>query len=291
MIDAFNVASSQPWLIMPEALKTILSIADRGGDLSALQTKPGRSLDNTSSVVMRDGVAVIPITGPIFRYANIFTEISGATSTQILATDIQAAISNPAVKSIVLDINSPGGEVTGINELAQMVFDARGKKPITAYVGGTGASAAYWIASAADSIVIDETAVLGSIGVVMGYQDTAPRDEKNGIRKLEIVSSNAPDKRSDPFSESGRVKVQQIVDALESVFVNSVARNRGVSVETVLNDFGQGGVKVGTAAVASKMADQIGSLESVIATMSDKVKPRGNFMSVNTKGADRKSVV
>jgi signal peptide peptidase SppA len=267
MIDAFHVAAGRPWLIQEAALETILAIAERHGDIEALQTRLGRPLDNARTVEMRDGVAVIPVTGPIFRYANLFTEISGATSTEILARDIQAAIDNRYVRGIVLDINSPGGEATGINELADLIAAARKSKPIVGYGGGTVASGAYWLASAAGEIVIDATALVGSIGVVMSYLDTRKRDEKADVRRVEIVSSQSPDKRIDPNTDAGRAKVQSIVDAMAQVFVEAVARNRAVTPETVLTDFGQGGLLVGAAAVGAGMADRIGSLESVIAQL------------------------
>lgn len=266
-VNAFDIAASRPWLILPESLHQLLTVADRMGDPEALQTKLGRPLDNTRTVTKRDGVAIVPISGPIFRHANLFTEISGATSTEVLATDINAALSDPTVKAIVLDIDSPGGDAAGINELSQMIYDARGKKPIHAYVGGTGASAAYWIASAASKVTIDATAMVGSIGVVMTYMDTKKRDEKADVRKLEFVSNASPDKRVDPTTESGRVKVQKIVDDLAAVFVAAVARNRNVSTDTVLSDFGRGGVLVGAEAVSLKMADGLGSLEAVISEL------------------------
>lgn len=284
MIDAFHIAAERPWLIQAESLQTILAIADRMGNPEALQSRDGKPLDNARTVQMRDGVAVIPVTGPIFRYANLFTAISGATSTGVLAKDIQAALDNRFVRAIVLDINSPGGEATGINELAQMIFDARGQKPITAYIGGSGASAAYWIASAADKIVADPTAIVGSIGVVMSYLDTAERDAKSGTRVIEVVSSQSPDKRTPPTTDEGRAKVQTIVDALADVFVGSVARNRGVTTQAVLNDFGRGGVMVGDAAKRAGMVDRIGSLESVIAELAGSAsKPQRSFsMASNT---------
>ncbi|MEE4465088.1 S49 family peptidase, partial [Azotobacter chroococcum] len=177
MPRAFELAASRPWLMLPDALDTLMAIADRQGDPEALEARLGKPLDNTRAVSLRDGVAVIPVTGPIMRYANLFTRISGATSTQELATDLQAALDDPKVRAIVLNVDSPGGEATGINELADMIHAARGRKPIKAYVGGTGASAAYWIASAADEVVVDDTALLGSIGVVV---EVAIRKEADG---------------------------------------------------------------------------------------------------------------
>lgn len=286
-VNAYDLAAGRPWLIEPAALEQVLAVADRMGNPEALQAKLGRPLDNTRTVTMRDGVAVIPITGPIFRHANLFTAISGATSTDVLATDIRAALDNPGVRGIALDINSPGGEAAGINELAAMVRDARSTKPITAYVGSSGASAAYWIASAANEIVVDPTAVVGSIGVVMSMTDSRGRDEKNGVRTHEIVSSQSPNKRADPATEGGRAEIQRVVDALAQVFVQSVAENRGVSTDTVTNDFGRGGVLVGQAAVTAGMADRLGSLESVIAELANpKAKTTGGkFMSNAPKGA------
>jgi signal peptide peptidase SppA len=287
MNDAFHLAASRPWLIQRESLETILAIADRCGDPEALQTRLGRPLDNARAVQMRDGVAVIPVTGPIFRYANLFTEISGATATGVLARDIQTALDNPYVRGIVLNIDSPGGDANGINELAKLIADSREIKPIAAYIGGTGASGAYWFASAASEIVIDDTAILGSIGVVMSYLDTRKRDEKSDVRQVEIVSSQSPDKRIDPNTEEGRAKVQALVDALADAFVTAVAQNRGVSADTVLNDFGRGGVLVGAAAVRAGMADRIGSLESLISELAGpaSTSSRKTLMSTsNTKG-------
>jgi capsid assembly protease len=282
-IRAFDVAAGRPWLIQQESLETILQVAERMGDPEAVSMRLGRPLDNTRTVQMRDGVAVIPITGPVFRYANLFTEVSGATATGIIARDFQAAVENPYVRGIVLEINSPGGEATGINELAEAIYQARGSKPIVAYVEGAGASAAYWLASAAGEIVMDPTALVGSIGVVMSYTDTRERDEKSGAKRVEIVSSQSPDKRSDPSTEAGRAKVQTIVDAMAEVFVSTVARNRGVSAETVLSDFGRGGVLVGTAAVAAGMADRIGSLETVIAELAGTASPTERKTTMGNK--------
>jgi ClpP class serine protease len=195
-----------------------------------------------------------------------FTQISGAVSTEVLATDIQAAIDNPAVRAIVLDVDSPGGAAAGINELANVIFESRGKKPIVARVGGTGASAAYWLGAAADRLYVDATGLVGSIGVVATFLDSSKRDEASGVRQVEIVSSQSPDKRLDVVTEDGRAKVQATVDSLAQVFIDRVATFRGVTSRHVIENFGRGGLVVGAAAVAAGMADALGSLESVIAS-------------------------
>jgi signal peptide peptidase SppA len=272
-IRAFDLAASTPWLILPEALEQILTIAGRVEDqdtiaerIEALEQRRGKPLDNTRTVEVRDGVAIIPVTGPIFRHANLFTEISGAVSTGQIATDLGRALDDPNVRAILWNIDSPGGEAKGISELAAMIWSGRERKPMAAYSGGHAASGGYWLAAAAGDVTIDDTAILGSIGVVMSYYDTRKMDEKSLVRKVEIVSSLSPYKRQDMNSDEGRASVQKIVDDLATVFVGKVAAYRGVPVEKVVTDFGRGGVKVGADAVASGMADRIGSFESTLQT-------------------------
>lgn len=262
MSSAFDIAAGQPWLMLPSALDSLLAVSQRMGDPAALQARLGHRLDNTRTVAIRDGVAIVPIIGPIFRYANLFTEISGATSTQVLATDIRQALDNPAVKAIVLNIDSPGGVASGINELADLIYAGRAKKQIVAYVGGSGASAAYWIASAAHEIVADDTAVLGSIGVVL--EVSVAQDAQGGTRHYEIVSRNAPNKRPDLGTEEGRAKVQVMVDSLADVFVAKVSRNLGVEADRVIAMGNAGGVLIGAEAVKAGLAKRLGSLEAVI---------------------------
>ena len=262
---ARDIAQAYAWAITPQGLETVLSVADRQGDPVALAAQLGRPLDNTRVVSVREGgVAVIDINGPMFPKANLFSEISGATSTQQLFADFATAMRDPMIKSIVLNIDSPGGAVTGINELSAAVFAARGIKPVVAYVGGMMASAAYWVGSGASQIVMDATAIAGSIGVRMSVQ-VASADPK--ITTHEIISSASPNKVQDISTEPGRASAQRIVDDLASVFVGAVASHRGVSAETVLADFGKGGVMVGAAAVTAGLADKLGSLEGVIAEL------------------------
>jgi len=262
MPRALELAASQPWLMLPDALDNLLTISDRLGDPVALATKRGERLEDTRKVTLRNGVAIVPVVGPIFRYANLFTEISGATSTQVLATDIQRALDDPKVKSIVLNIDSPGGVAAGINELAEMIYAGRSRKQIVAYIGGTGASAAYWIASAAGEIVIDEASLAGSIGVVV--EAVVENEKATGRTRYQIVSRNAPNKRPDLATEEGRAKVGETIDAMSEVFVGKVARNLGVAAEKVPEMGDHGGLRVGADAVKHGLAHRTGSLESLI---------------------------
>lgn len=284
-----DLATEQPWLITDAGLRLVFDVAQRAGEpdkYEALATQDGRAYARESRIV--NGVAVIEVVGPIFRYANLFTMLSGATSTEMLAKDIRQAVDDPLVKAIVLSIDSPGGMAAGINELGNLVFEAREKKRIVAYSGGTIASAAYWIGSAAEQIVIDRTTVGGSIGAKMTILDSSGRDAKAGLRQIEIVSSQSPDKVLDPNQDAGKAKLQRIVDDLAQVFVETVARNRGVDVETVLANFGRGGVFVGDALVTAGMADRLGSLENVIAELSaDRLPTRSSSMSTPNKSTPK----
>lgn len=270
----WNKITGDPWAITETALHTILEVAARENESpEAVAAKLGRDLQNTYHVTMRDGVAIIPVTGPLFRYANIFTSISGASSYELIAKDFIASIENPEVKAIILDIDSPGGEVNGVAELASMIFDARGKKPIIAYASGDAASGAYWVASAADEIVVSETSALGSIGVVGIYRG---KSDKESAASVEIVSSQSPHKRLDPATDEGKARLQMRIDSMADVFISSIARNRKITAEDVQANFGGGDVMIGGLAVNVGLADRIGSLERLITELSqnDETSPQ-----------------
>lgn len=265
---AIDIVLAHQWAITPEYMDIIASIAERDNEyhdnLKALEAKLGRPLGNTERTSIRDGVATIPVQGPLFRYANIMTEYSGATSFDMLAKDFTAALENPDVKAILLNIDSPGGEVKGTSEYASLVASARGKKPVYAFVGGTGASAAYWIASAADKVLTSDTAIIGSIGVMMGIRVAAPQD---GEKSYTFISSNAKNKNAKPDTKEGAAQNQAIVDQLETVFIGTVAKNRGTTAEKVIESYGQGAVFVAAEALQRGMIDGISTYENVLQSL------------------------
>ena len=246
---AFTAAVGADWMITEDGLRTLLAIAGRIKSEKAVEAQDSEPLEYTRTCDIRDGVAIIPVDGPIFRYANLFTYFSGGTSVDVLAKDFNAALRNDKVHAIMFEVNSPGGEVTGINEFCEMIYNARSTKPVTARVGGSGCSAAYWISSACGDVVIDETAMLGSIGVMAVYLDDRKALEMEGFEEIEFISSQSPYKNSPPWTDEGKKRIQTRIDALAQVFVAKVARNRDVSVDTVLKQFGQGDVFVGEAAI------------------------------------------
>lgn len=265
MSRVLQAIRGQRWGITEPALRTIVEIADRASaGREAIEREEGRELRNEFATRVRDGVAIIPVHGPLFRYANLFTYLSGATSMELLALEFSKALEDPAVTSIVLDVDSPGGMVNGTQELAQLIHDSRGRKPIIAFVSGMGASAAYWIASAADTVMAGKTAELGSVGAVIQVVDYTEAEAMEGVRTFEFVSSVSPKKRLPPDTDAGAAELQQIVDDLGEVFVATVAEHRGTTREAVLANYGQGGLFVGQRAVDQGLADGISTLDAVV---------------------------
>jgi ClpP class serine protease len=270
MKKAIEAILSATWAIQPEWLETIASIAEREseyhGNLQALEARLGRPLGNTMSATVRDGVAILPVEGPLFRRANLMTEYSGATSYAMLARDFAQAEADPTIRAHLLMMDSPGGEVNGSSEFAAMVGKAT--KPVWAYIGGTGASAAYWIASAADRIITADTAIIGSIGVQAGY---TLKDSKPGEKSYSFVSSQSPLKNASPETDAGATQIQANVDALAQVFIDAVAINRNTTAASVLESYGQGAVFVASEALKRGMIDSIGTFESTLESLSQEL--------------------
>lgn len=290
----------QPWAIVPEWLPAIGEVLGRGSLVElaktetlpeAITTKLGQPLKNAaarSTVV--DGVAMVPIIGPISPRANYFADISGATSTQNLATDIGQAVENPAVSSILLQIDSPGGQVTGIAELAAAIRNAAKVKPVWAYIEGNGSSAAYWLASAAQKIYASPTAVVGSIGTLATYTDTTKQEEAQGVKRFTVVSTLSPNKALGVDTEQGKAEILRILDGISTVFVQDVAKYRNVSRETVLAGYGQGSVFGAADALEKGMLDGIFTMDEVLTQMAKgkKQMPQDNKTAGNS-AADLKA--
>jgi ClpP class serine protease len=217
--------------------------------------------------------------GAMFKRANLFTAISGATSYDTMRRDLQAAVDGK-LKGAILNLDTPGGEASGAGELASYIASLRGTFPVVAYVNGMGASAGYWIAAACSEIVVDPQAILGSIGVQWAMSS---RDDPKGVTTHTFISSQSPMKNADPGSKDGAAAIQAVVDAMAQVFVEAVATYRGVATETVLSDFGKGGILVGKDAVAAGLADRIGNFEGVLAEMS---APRRSARAKGAKMSD-----
>ena len=255
------------WAIEPDYLRSVSK--------EALSTKSEKHLDNTGSVSIRDGTAIIPIHGPITARNTFFSLFAGGTSLETLAKDFREALSNEDVKSILFDIDSPGGVAVGPFEFAEMIYNARGQKPIYSYIGRNGSSAAYWLASATEKIIVNPSALVGSIGVVTTIP-VQEQPDQDGYKNIEIVSSNAALKRPDPKTKEGLAEIRRELDDLESTFIESIAKYRSIKPEIIKADFGGGGVVIGVQAVNKNMADALGAYEEVLANLSQKFSINSN---------------
>jgi capsid assembly protease len=285
IIDIIN----GPWAITPEMLNEIRSIYARHLrgekiDIESIEAKIGKPLQNKEQTYeIVNGSAIIPIEGVIAKKMNLFTRISGGVSTQMVERDIRSALDDQEVKQIILYIDSPGGTVDGTFELANFIFENRGKKPIISYTDGMMHSAAYAIGSAADSIYISgDTPALGSIGVVTAHEDISKYEEKIGIKTTEIYAGKYKRIASEyaPLSVEGFATIKERVDYLHSIFVNNVAKFRGISAEEVTSKMSTD-VKpyfIGQQAIAAGLADGVSTLDRLI---NDKL-PAGSAGKIKT---------
>jgi signal peptide peptidase SppA len=267
-----------PWAIAGDGFETISRVVEKAGAVEAILARPGIQMSDAPGVAVRGRVAVVEMIGPVMHYAGgLMSWLFGFPSAEGMLADIQAAQDNPAVDAIVLSIDSPGGQVGGIAELSNHIKN-KITKPVVAYVGDMAASAAYWVASAADSIIAAPTAEIGSIGVVF----TMRRKQDNTI---EVVSSVSPKKRVDPETDEGRQAIQARADALADVFVSQVAENRTLSADQVTGIGGD--VVIASAAIDIGLIDDIGSLEQVISDLNDNKQIKGmKIMNLEKLKAD-----
>jgi signal peptide peptidase SppA len=264
-----------PWAITPEMLNEIRSIYAkhlRGEkiNIAEIEARTGKKLENKpQSYDIINGSAIIPIEGVIAKKMNLFMQISGGASTQLIERDIREALNNSEVDQIILYIDSPGGTVDGTFELANFIFENRGKKPIISYTDGMMHSAAYAIGAASDRIYISgDTAALGSIGVVTAHEDISKYEERMGIKTTEIYAGKYKRIASEysPLSIEGFATIKERIDYLYSIFVNTVAKFRGVSAEEVLTKMSTD-VKpyfIGQQAIAAGLADGVSTLDRLI---------------------------
>lgn len=242
-------------------------------------------------------VALIPVLGVIAHRANMFSDISGGggTSVEILTSQFRQAISNPSVKAIVLDIDSPGGCVDGVFELAQEIYEARGQKKIISVSNTFCASAAYAIGAAASELVIAPSGEAGSIGVFASHEDHSKELEKLGV-KISVISAGkykTEGSPTQPLSEEARADLQSKVNDFYQMFVRAVAQYRNDSQSNVRDGYGQGRVVTAAKAVRGNLADRVGTLDEVLLRLG--VSRPGMSMPRDTRmldgGEDYKSAI
>lgn len=261
------LGEQQHWAIYPPAFADLLSLPEQTDDVdaAAITARLGMQMDGDSRMEIAGGVAYIPLTGILQPKANYMTRWYGGTATAQVEVDFRRALSDSQIKSIVLLVDSPGGSAMGNEEVAQTIFAARGTKPITAFVRGLAASAAYYVASAADRIVASPSSSIGSIGTILFHVDQSKMLEDWGIAVTPITHGEhkADGNPYQPLTKESRATLQQYVHAYGDQFVQAVARHRGVTAKEVMDRFGQGKVFLAPEALRLGMIDAVGTLESL----------------------------
>ena len=275
-------ALSQPWAIEQSKLDEILLLMARrmdGHRLTAEEIREvvGEDMDRNQAKVeaaaagrARHGsVAVVPILGTIFHRAASLEESSGGTSTRAIKAALNAAARDDEVGTILLDVDSRGGAVDGVQELADDIFRARESKRIVAIADVTMASAAYWLASQAHEIVGTPSSRTGSVGVFSLHEDISEQAKMVGV-KVTIISRGKFKTDGNPFeplSETAREFFQKRVDTAYDDFVGAIARGRGVSVSAVKAGFGEGRSLLAKDAKKAGLIDRIATREETLSQL------------------------
>jgi len=256
-----------PWLIRYEKMMEVQSAL-----LARIKNGPAAFDDDFGPPRERKpydligGAALIPVHGTISPRPSLFA--SGGSSAEEIGSSISAALADGKVEQIVLDMDTPGGAVHGIPELASQIREAKRAKPVVAVVNHTAASAGYWLASQASEVVMPVSSWVGSVGVMWPRVDASAADEQAGIKVHMIVSDGSPHKNEDhpslPATDAELVERQRMVNELFQQMASSIAKGRGVKASTVERDFGKGRMMFAEAAIAAGMADRIDTLSGVI---------------------------
>lgn len=265
----------RPWAIKEDIFQKMLEIVERHLRGEKLSPEVIAQQINTDKKAKADyevinGTARIPVYGIIAKRMSQVRGISmpQGTSIEEIKRDVQAAIEDPEVEQILLDIDSPGGSVDGVAEFSDFIYSLRDIKPIIAFADGQMASAAYFIGSAADKVYASKSSEVGSIGVYAVISDWSVANHNQGI-KTEVIKAGKykaaghPDK---PMTEEDRQVIQREVNKHYDLFMQAVMRNRGMTEEEVKN-VATGEIWIGEEALAMGLIDELTTIEDVLGSV------------------------
>lgn len=263
-----DVVLDSPWAILPRALSAIEAwVRDPRSEVGfqAATGVPREPAPGASSAI-----AVIPVHGVIEHRESWIMQYLGGVSAEGIRESIRTALGDPAVSAIILDVDSPGGTVAGITELAAEIRASRGSKPIVAVANTLAASAAYWIAAQADELVASPSASVGSIGVYAIHQEASRMLDEMGITTT--IISAGPHKTEgnefEPLTDDAKAALQRRVDESYQSFLSDVAAGRGLTAAQVEDKYGGGQVLSSKRALAAGMVDRVETLGQAIARLS-----------------------
>lgn len=236
-------------------------------------TKQDKGSDGRQFEITRRGTAVIPVSGVIAKYSRMVNGVSQprGTSIETLREQFSQAMNNTKVQQILLHIESPGGNINGLADFAQSVYEASFEKPVVAYIDDLGASAAYWIASQANKIYTNQTADVGSIGIYALYVDTSERAKQFGLKYM-IFRSGKNKGIGAPgieISEDNAKAIQENIDATHEIFVQTILKGRvaaGLDEES-LRELADGRCFIGAESVQNKLVDGVMTFEQALAAL------------------------
>jgi signal peptide peptidase SppA len=257
-----------PLLIARAKLDTILGVLAprlRG------ETLPFGAKPTMRDYEVQNGIAVIPVVGTLVRRTVGLEAQSGLTSYGLIAERLDAALSDNAVKGILLDIDSPGGEAGGVFDLADKILAARKVKPIWAVANDEAFSAAYAIAAAADKIYLSRTGGVGSVGVIAVHLDQSMAEADAGLKYTAVFAGEHKNDLSphEPLSDPARAQLQAEVDRVYALFTESVARMRGLDLDAVKAT--EAALYFGEQSLAVGLADRIGTMGDALSDLTKKI--------------------
>ena len=237
--------------------------------------------------ITQEGIAVVSVLDTLVGRKAGLDAFSGLTSYDELQEEILEAATNPSVRGILLDIDSPGGEVAGLFDLVDVLTEARELKPMWAVANDSAFSAAYGIATAAERIYMTRTGGVGSVGVIAVHLDRSQANEASGMTYTVFRSGEykAEHNSLEPLTDHAKSTLQEEIDRLYSIFVDQVARNRGMSAEAVSSTEAQ--TYHGPNAVDIGLADRIGTIEQAHQELVEELN--NPHMATTTSGSTRGS--
>lgn len=281
MTNLLEALYSNAWAITGEKLRDIEAMFQRHSAGEALSDakveeivdqKTEYAFDGMSSFERAEGglylrrgdTAYVPLHGTIVNRAGIVARASGAVSPQSVQERLRGAAQDEDVERIVLDIDSPGGTVSGTVPTANTVEEVAGEKEVVAVADNTVASAAYWIGSKADKLVVGESAQVGSIGVIAVHRDKTGKLEEEGIEStiVRVQGDKALGHPEEKFSEEAREVWEERLNGYYELFSKAVADSMGIP-ETKVREIGSRSY-IGRDSVEAGLADEIGSLANVL---------------------------
>lgn len=272
-----------PLAIHRPKLDVILAVLGPRVGLADLAAAPGYTPATRTTLGSPPGVAVIPIYGTLVRRTVGLEAESGLTSYAGIAGQMDAAIGNPAVSAILLDIDSPGGESGGVFDLADRIRAASQIKPVWAVANDMAFSAAYALASAASRVFVSRTGGVGSIGVIAMHVDQSEKDAQDGVHYTAVF---AGDRKNDlnphePISSEAHAFLKVEVNRIYGLFIETVARHRGIEASAVRDT--EAGLFFGQAAVAMGLADAVGTFDDALAQLLASLSPNPTPVAVATR--------